>query len=110
MKAGDLNQLIKIIRRKSLSSDFGTKKQETEMLAAAWASVVPLRGDEQIEAQQQVVGKTFYKVTVRWSQKLDELNSSMWIEYRHLRLEISSIANLNEMNEFIEMVCVESDR
>ena len=104
MRAGQLNRRVQIEKTQA-ASDFGNAIQEKKVIAEVWASIQPLRGSEQLEAQQ-IIGRTTYKITTRWITELANLDASDSVRSGDKRYEITSVANIDDRNKTIEMICV----
>lgn len=90
----------------------GVKEQENRIgqmefvpceIKTVWARVEPLRGREYFEAQKINVENAF-KITTRFHKGI---TPDMKIRFRDRLFEIQTLINPGEMNESLEMMCVE---
>lgn len=73
------------------------------VVCTRWAEVKPIRGGQYLAASQERADIT-HKITIRYTP---DLETGMVISYAGRRLNIQSIINAEERNEWIEIMAVE---
>jgi len=71
-----------------------------------YAEIEPQTGREAIEAEQ-LLGKQSYKFTTRYVSELADLDNESRLKFGTRFFNIHSVVNLNEENEFLEIVAWE---
>ena len=106
MTAGDLRSRITVERKTQQENQFKDTPEKWESVADVWASIQPLRGREQIEAQQ-ITGRTTTKITARWDSRLAAVGADFRIKHGERTFNIVSAFNVDERNKWFEMLCTE---
>jgi len=93
--------------------DFTTVSDGAGGLTQTWADthtfyadIEPMKGREAIEAEQ-LIGKQPYKFTTRYSSEVASIDNESRIEFGTRYFNIHSVVNLNEENEFLEVIAWE---
>jgi len=71
-----------------------------------YADIEPQTGREAIEAEQ-LIGKQPYKFTTRYSSEVASIDNESRIKFGTRYFNIHSVINLNEENEFLEVMAWE---
>jgi SPP1 family predicted phage head-tail adaptor len=72
----------------------------------AYANIEPLRGNEGLEAEQ-LVGKKMFKFTTRYASEVASIDNQTRIKFGTRYFNVHTIINLNEENEFLEIMAWE---
>ena len=78
-------------------------EQKRTEVKTVWASVEPTRGREYQEAQR-IRPELTYKITTRYHK---EVTPDMFIKFKDRFFDITSIINVKERNEMLEIICIE---
>ena len=99
--------------KKVTAQDFTTTSDGAGGLTQTWADthtffvdIEPQTGREALEAEQ-LIGKKPYKMTARYSSEVAGLTNETRIKFVDRYFNIHSIINLNEENEFLEIIAWE---
>lgn len=71
-----------------------------------FADIEPQTGREAIEAEQ-LIGKQGYKFTTRYSSEVANIDNESRLKFGTRFFNIHSVVNLNEENEFLQIVAWE---
>ncbi len=98
---------------KVTAQDFTTTSDGAGGLTQTWADthtfyadIEPLRGNEGLEAEQ-LIGKKSFKFTTRYSSEVASIDNETRIKFGTRYFNIHSIINMNEENEFLEIMAWE---
>lgn len=75
--AGDLRERVKIQAETETPNDSGGGEPSWSDVATVWAQILPVRGDEQIEAQRTESVVLWY-VTIRYRAGVTAANKLVW--------------------------------
>ncbi len=103
-RASGLNKYVRF-ERKTAGDDFTGQPATWEEIGHAYAAVEPLTGRERTELQQ-VRADLSHKVRLRWQQSLG-LSPADRIIMGDRILEIDSVVNVGERNQWAELTAVE---
>lgn len=107
MQAGPLRHRVSIIRESSTNFDSrGQISTNTTTISTVWASIETLTGREGILARQ-IDASLSHKVTIRYSTDVSSLGPNDWIEFGTRRMDIAQVANIDQMNERMELFVAE---
>lgn len=106
MQAGKLRHRIQIERRTVQADGLRDAEDEWETIAEVRAAVKPLSGSELVEAMQ-VTGVGTLEVRFRWSPSLS-LTTDDRLRFGERTLNITHIANVDERNRELVVMCGES--
>ena len=114
MRAGNLRHRITIQLKTEVSDGMGgmTTTYPEKDWAEVWASVVPLRGTELIEAMK-LGGKVSHKMEMRYRRQLYSLIAPspvvkrLYWEKRDRYFNIISVINVREINRKLEIMVEE---
>ncbi len=77
MRAGLLDQRIRIERKQRVADGIGGWSETWSVVDTVWARAMPLRGDEQVAAQQ-VEARTVIKFQVRYMSGISTSDRLVW--------------------------------
>ena len=101
--AGALNQPVTLQKPTRSQGSAGQPKTTYADFATVWASAQPLRGREFVEALA-------YSAELTQNFRIyyvEQLTSEWRIKLRTRTLRIVQVVNVDERNEYMEMMCVE---
>lgn len=101
MGAGALRHFVELQKPTASQDDFGEELQSWSGYAKVWASIEPLKGRE-LFAAQQISAETTIRVRLRY---VADVASGHRVVYGTRILEINSIANPDERNKDLELMC-----
>lgn len=105
--AGALKE--RVILQREGGSTFDSRGQvtaATSTLSTVWARVLPLAGKEAITARQNAADAT-HQVTLRYSSDVSALAPAYWAQWGTRRLDVLHVANVENRNEYLELLCQE---
>ena len=103
MIAGKLRHRIVIQSPTETVNSYGEREQSWSTFATVWGSIEPLKGSEFIAAQQ-----TNAELSVRMRIRyLAAIKPKYRVSWNDRTFEINSIANIEERNREIELMCTE---
>lgn len=98
---------------KVTAQDFTTTSDGAGGLVQTWADthtfyaeIEPQTGREALEAEQ-LIGKKPYKFTTRYSSEVASVGNESRLEFGTRYFNIHSVVNLNEENEFLQILAWE---
>jgi SPP1 family predicted phage head-tail adaptor len=98
---------------KVTAQDFTTTSDGAGGLIQTWADthefyaeIEPQTGREALEAEQ-LIGKKPYKFTTRYSSEVASVGNESRLEFGTRYFNIHSVVNLNEENEFLQILAWE---
>ena len=103
MRAGRLTTHIRIEQLTTLQDPAGQPVESWIPFAVVWAEIKPLRGRE-FWAARQVQSEVTHKICIRYCSGV---NSAMRIAHCGRYFDILSAINVAELNDELEMLCVE---
>lgn len=101
--AGRLRHRIVIQSPTETINSYGEREQTWATFATVWASIEPMRGRELLEAQQ-INAELSVKIRIRY---LASVKPKYRISWDSRTFEINSIANIEERDREIELMCTE---
>jgi len=110
INAGDLRHRVEIQENKSLlepdknRNEYNEEPPKWETVATRWAAILPLSGSESLAAEQ-VQGTTNHKVVMRYFKGLSSKKHRL--KFRGRLFNISSILNIDEIGEAMELMVTE---
>ena len=114
MRAGTLKQRIVVQTKTEVSDGMGgaTVTFPEKDWVEVWASVIPLRGEELVEAMK-LEGKVTHRIDMRYRRELYSLLAPspvvkrIYWEKRNRYFNIRSVINVREANEKLEVMVEE---
>ena len=103
MNIGKLRHRIELQSYTTTLDAVGHLKKTWATHSTVWAWVRPMSGRE-VMASQQPVGEITHKVTIRYNDTIAVTNR---IKFGTRYLAINFIANYDDRNEFMEIMCRE---
>jgi len=103
MNPGKLRHQIEIQSYTTAADAAGQKIRTWSTDTTVWAWVRPMSGREVMNAAQPV-GEITHKVTIRYDDSIAVTNR---IKFSERYFDINYIANYDERNEFMEIMCKE---
>jgi len=103
MNIGKLRHLINIQSYTTTADATGQKIKTWTTANTVWAWIRPMSGRE-LMTSQQAVGEITHKITIRYDDSIDITNR---IKFGTRYFDINFIANYDERNEFMEIMCKE---
>lgn len=103
MNIGRLNKRVLIKKDSTTRNEYGELVGGYDLVATTWAEVKPLIGKQWFEALKDNV-EVSHQVTIRYRQ---DINATMVLFLGDRKLEIASIINLMERNEYLQLMCKE---
>lgn len=100
---GNLKSNIIIVRDSNVSDGCGGYQSGSVSIRTCRASVKPLRAKEIVQASQ-TQQETSHNIIIRYFKGL---KNSDKIQYKDKEFEIASIINIDNSNEFLELLCIE---
>jgi len=103
IEPGKLRHRIAIESPTRSKNEFGEEVEGWSVLAEVRASVEPLSGRELWQAQQ-VAAQVSHRVQIRYRPGVEP---EQRVCHRGRHLEISVVRNIEERNEWLELLCIE---
>ena len=103
MRAGRLDKKIQVQRYVSSRDANGGVVKGWSFLAALWAEVRQMTGNELIQAQQ-IEARAQYKITLRANGVSRGITTQNRIQYKDQVINILSVVNVREQNRQIEIL------
>lgn len=101
ISAGNLRQQVTIQTATETPNDSGGGDIAWADANAIWANVVPVRGNEQLQAQR-VDAVVLYRVTTRFRTDVTAANRLTW---RGTPLNIRAVTDPDGMRQWLEIMC-----
>ena len=100
-----LNDRIELwqLRLSNEEDETGSKIDKDTFLKKLWANIKVIRGMESLENGKKVPYQ-FYKIKIRYNKYIE---TSMYFKYQGKILDIVSINNLDEMDLYMDIECIE---
>lgn len=113
MRIGDLKKLLSLMNPVRVSDGQGGNSSTYIEVAKIWAKVTPSQGGEELSSSglQHVIQ---HRVVTRFSRLVNSKSRFVMNDIDENRkpkkrtLEVDSFTNLDESNEWLEIVCVET--
>jgi SPP1 family predicted phage head-tail adaptor len=102
LNIGRLNKRITFMKMQQTDNAMHQKKPEPKPFKAVWATVKELRGAEYWDAKR-VRPDTVYKFTCRY---IRGITLDMQIQYHEYLYDITDVNNVDERNEYLEILAV----
>ena len=105
VRAGRLRHRVTIQTRSQSVNEYGEPSNSWSELDQVWAAIEPISGDERVEMQSSArQGHTSHRVTVRYLANVDATDRVL---FGSRVLEIVSVLNFDEKDEFLTLLCRE---
>lgn len=105
VRAGRLRHRVTIQTRSQSVNEYGEPSNSWSELDQVWAAIEPINGDERVEMQSSArQGHTSHRVTVRYLANVDATDRVL---FGSRVLEIVSVLNFDEKDEFLTLLCRE---
>ena len=103
MQAGDLKHYITIQQKTLVPDGLGGFTETWTTFQSVYAAIWPMRASERVNMMQVEMNVT-HRIRIRYLQKI---NSDMRISYGNRIFKIEGIANRDERNKYLEILCSE---
>jgi SPP1 family predicted phage head-tail adaptor len=105
MQAGKLRHKVTLKTSAYSQNEYGEPSETWTSSTTLWARIEPLRGRELLLAQQ-VTPEASFRVTTRYDSS-NTIDPAYRLYHGSRVLEVVSIQNPEEKNEFVELLCKE---
>jgi SPP1 family predicted phage head-tail adaptor len=107
MQAGKLRHYVQWYSTTQARDSYGDSITSYSLVGNLWARIEPLAGRELMHAQQAFAEAT-YRITARYDSALSaDVTDTIYWTSQTRRFEVLHIANADERNEYVVMLCKE---
>jgi SPP1 family predicted phage head-tail adaptor len=99
-KAGDLNRKIDVNQPNNISDGQGGSSVGWTLFKSTWAKLEPMKGAEKVRSDRLTTAQ-MTKVIMRYDPLVTD---EMQIVYNGEEYQIRSVVNINESNEWLELM------
>ena len=103
---GELDKRVVLLAPKTVADSYGDAANTFTTLGAVWARIRTKAGSEYWQGEQ-AIGTTVHEVLLRYDPYGAHLTTKHRVSYKLRVLEIRSVENVDEENEFVRLTCVE---
>lgn len=104
MRAGRLRHRVVVEEPVTTQNETGEEEVVFTAIGREWASVQPLRGREQLQAQQ-IDATLDTKIGMRWSPTVDRITPKWRLSHLGVVYNVVSVAHIDMARREVELMC-----